>query len=339
MAGPGKRNLITDVAGLTVGQAADLRVRTGVTVLVGEAPFVAVADVRGGAPGTREVAALEPESLVEAIDAIVLSGGSAFGLDAAGGVQGRLAAAGRGFRIAPGAPAVPVVSAAILFDLANGGDKGWGETPPYRALGAAAFDAARPDFALGNAGAGLGAKAGAYKGGIGSASWIDEAGFAVGALAAVNAVGSPLMPGSDVFWAWPYEQSGEFGGRRPGPDAAPVASQLPADMKGARPGANTTIAVVATDAALSRVELKRMAIMAADGFARALRPVHTPFDGDLVFAVTTAKRELGAERNREVMRLGLMAADCLARAIARGVYEADTLGEMKSYRELFPRRA
>lgn len=337
MAGPGARNLITDVPGLMVGQAGDMRARTGVTVLVGETPFAAVADVRGGAPGTRDVAALDPASLVEAIDALALSGGSAFGLDAAGGVQGRLAAAGRGFRIAPAAPPVPVVPAAILFDLANGGDKNWGESPPYRALGAAAFDAAAGDFDLGNAGAGLGARAGIYKGGIGSASWIDDDGVAVGALVAVNAVGSPLMPGSDVFWAWPYEWAREFGGRRPKPDSRPAASELPADMKGAaRAGANTTIAVVATDAALSRVELKRMTIMAADGFARALRPVHTPFDGDLVFGVTTARRELRGERNRDVMRLGHAGADCLARAIARGVYEASSLGDMTSYREMFP---
>lgn len=336
MTGPGTRNLITDVAGLKVGQAEDDAVRTGVTVLLGETPFMAVGDIRGGAPGTRDVEALEPVSLVEAIDAICLSGGSAFGLDAPGGVQSWLRAQGRGFQIAPGAPLVPVVSGAILFDLANGGDKVWGRTPPYRALGEKAAGDAGEDFLLGNQGAGFGAIAGAYKGGIGSASWVTEDGFTVGALVAVNAVGSPVMPGSDVFWAWPFEQGGEFGGRRP-VDMLPVLSGMPYDMKGAvRPGENTTIAIIATDAMLTKVELKRLAIMAADGFARALRPVHTPFDGDLLFGVSTAKKEIGEARPRDVMRLGHAAADCLARAIARGVYEARSLGSIQSYRDRFP---
>jgi L-aminopeptidase/D-esterase-like protein len=336
MAGPGPRNLITDVPGILVGQAEDARVRTGVTVLLGEVPFAAAADIRGGAPGTRDVEALEPVSLVETIDAICLSGGSAFGLDTPSGVQAFLKSKGRGFQIAPGAPLVPVVSGAILFDLANGGDKEWGETPPYRALGRAAAEAAGAEFALGNHGAGMGAVAGALKGGIGSASWQTDDGFTVGALAAVNAVGSALMPESGVFWAWPYEQNAEFGGRRPKPDMPPVSSELPPNMKGAvRPGANTTIAIVATDAALTRIELKRLAIMAADGFARALRPAHTPFDGDLVYAISTAGRPLSEPRPRAVMRLGNIAADTLARAIARSVYAAGTLGAIKSWRETF----
>lgn len=331
----GARNLITDVGGLLVGQAEDRKVRTGVTVLLPEAPAATAADLRGGAPGTRETAALDPASLVEGIDAIVLSGGSAFGLDAAGGAQAALAAGGRGYEIAPGLPRVPVVAGAILFDLANGGDKQWGEEPPYRALGKRAAANAAADFRLGNAGAGLGAVAGRYKGGVGSASSVADDGFTVGALAAVNSVGSPIIPGTDLFWAHPFELDGEFGGRR-GP-LPPLDIDLPPDMKGhARAGANTTIAVVATDADLSRIELKRIAIMAADGFARALRPVHTPFDGDLVYAVSTARRPLPGDRPRGVLRLGHMAADCLARAIARGVYEAETLGAFKSYRDVFP---
>ncbi len=340
MAGPGPRNLITDVAGLRVGQAEDVQARTGVSVVLGDAPFMAVADIRGGAPGTRDVEALEPVGLVEAIDAICLSGGSAFGLDAPGGVQSWLAAQGRGFEIAPGAPLVPVVSGAILFDLANGGNKDWGETPPYRALGARAVAQAGTDFALGNAGAGFGAVAGRYKGGIGSASWVTDDGFTLGALVAVNAVGSPVMPGTDAFWAWPFEQGREFGGRRPQTGMPPVSGELPDDLKGAvRARANTTIAIVATDAVLTKVELKRLTIMAADGFARALRPVHTPFDGDLLFGVSTAKKEIGAARPREVMRLGHAAGDCLARAIARGVYAAETLGSTQSYRTIFPEGA
>lgn len=337
MAGPGKRNLITDVAGLTAGQAEDETARTGVTVLMTEEPVIAVADVRGGAPGTRDTEALSPINLVGRIDALVLSGGSVYGLDACSGVISVLAERGRGFRIAQNAPPVPIVPGAILFDLMNGGDKNWGETAPYRALGRRAAENAGEDFRLGNAGAGYGAAAGRYKGGIGSASWVTDDGIAVGALAAVNSAGSPLISGTDVFWAWPFEYSREFGGRIPKGALPRAVSDLPEDMKGAvRPSANTTIAIVATDAGVSRIELARIAIMAADGFARALRPVHTPFDGDIVFAVATGKRALGETRERDTMRIGAIAGDCLARAIARGVYEAETLGHIKSYRETFP---
>lgn len=336
MSGPGPRNLITDVDGLRVGNVEDARIRTGVSVLLAEQAFTASGDIRGGAPGTRDVAALSPENLAGAIDAITLSGGSAFGNDAPGGVQSFLRAQGRGFQIAPGAPLVPIVSGAILFDLNNGGDKDWGEEPPYRALGKYAAEHARADFALGNAGAGFGAVAGAYKGGLGSASWVTDDGITIGALVAVNSVGSPLMPGSDVYWAWPFEHNREFGGRRPPPDLLPVPADLPPDMKGAaRPAANTTIAIVATDVALDKLELKRVAIMAADGFARSLRPVHTPFDGDIVFAISTAAKAAGDNRPGATMRIGHAAADCLARAIARGVYEAQSLGAIASYRDRF----
>jgi L-aminopeptidase/D-esterase-like protein len=329
----GELNLITDVPGLLVGTAEDDRIRTGVTVVLSEAPMVAAVDIRGGAPGTRETDALDPVSLVEGIDGLFLSGGSAFGLDAGGGVQEHLKAIGRGYEIAPGLPRVPVVAGAILFDLASGGDKTWAENP-YRRLGRAAAERAGRGFALGNAGAGLGAVAGAYKGGLGSASGVSENGATVGALVAVNAVGSPVMPGSDALWAAPFEIDGEFGARRPG---AVVAAGLPLDMKATvAANANTTIAVVATDAALTRIELKRLAIMAADGFARALRPVHTPFDGDVVFAVATGRRAVTGSRPLAVLELGTLAADTLARAIARGVYEAETLGAFRAYRDVFP---
>jgi L-aminopeptidase/D-esterase-like protein len=332
---PGARNLITDIAGLRVGNAADGKVRSGVTVLTADSPLIAVADVRGGAPGSRELAVLDPLNLVGQADAIVLAGGSVHGLDAASGVVVGLYAAGRGFRMAPGAPPAPIVPAAILFDLTNGGDKDWGGESPYRALGRAALATASADFQLGNVGAGLGARAGAYKGGLGSASSLTDDGFTIGALVAVNALGSPLIPGTDVFWAFPFEHAKEFGGRRLSGDVSGV-SDLPADMKGAvRPGTNTTIAIVAVDADVSRVELQRIAIMAADGFARALRPVHTPFDGDIVFAVATGKRPLEEPRPRAILRLGSIAADTLSRAIGRGVYEAQTLGAMKSYRDSF----
>lgn len=331
----GERNLITDVPGLKVGNAEDLTIRTGVTVVLPDVPMAAAVDVRGGAPGTRESDALDPVALVEGIDSLFLAGGSAFGLDAGSGVMGHLKTIGRGYEVAPGSPRVPVVAGAILFDLAGGGDKNWGAEPPYRRLGATAAESAGLDFHLGNAGAGLGAVAGAYKGGLGSASARSRDGFTVGALVAVNAVGSPVIPGSDALWAWPFERSGEFGGRRPG-SLPPLTGALPDDMKGAvNPGANTTIAIVATDADLSRLELKRLAIMAADGFARALRPVHTPFDGDLVYAVSTGRRAVAAPRPLAVLELGSLAADTLARAIARGVYEAATLGAFKSYRDIY----
>jgi L-aminopeptidase/D-esterase-like protein len=332
MVRPGARNLITDVAGLRVGNAQDAKVRTGVTVVLADTLCTAVADVRGGAPGTRDTEALDPIAIDGGADAIVLSGGSVYGLDAPAGVTALLRAQGRGVPF--GGVRVPIVPGAILFDLTNGGDKDWGDETPYRALGRAAAQAAALDFALGNAGAGLGARAGLYKGGLGSASAVTDDGFAVGAVVAVNSLGSPLIPGTDVFWSFPFEQDGEFGGRRLTRDVA-AGLDLPPDMKGAQPRTNTTIAVVAVDAEVSPVELKRIAIMAQDGFARALRPIHTPFDGDIVFAFATAKRPLGEPRQRQVMRLGHIAADTLARAIARGVYEAQSLGGVKSYRDSF----
>ncbi|HEX3430399.1 MAG TPA: P1 family peptidase [Rhizomicrobium sp.] len=332
----GKRNLITDVDGVLVGQAEDQAVRTGVTVILTEKAFAAAVDVRGGAPGTVGTDALDPVNLVGAVDGVVLSGGSSYGLEAASAVMAWLGARGRGFRFAPEMPAAPIVPGAIIFDLANGGDKDWGEAPPYRALALQAARRAAAEFVLGNTGAGTGAMAGIYKGGTGSASAIGDSGATVGAFAIVNSVGSPLIPYTDVFWAFPFEQENEFGGRRPAADFPPVDAALPKDVKGAAlAGANTTIAVVATDADLSGVELKRLAIMAADGFARALRPVHTPFDGDTVFAIATAKRTLAEPRAYRLMELGNAAADCLARAIARGVYEAATLGELKCYRDVF----
>ncbi|MGD0190873.1 MAG: P1 family peptidase [Rhizomicrobium sp.] len=335
MTRPGKLNLITDVAGLKVGQAEDFDVRTGVTVILADKASLAAVDVRGGAPGTRETESLDPVNLGGMVDAITLAGGSVYGLDAASGVMAWLGARGRGFHLVAGAPPAPIVPGAIIFDLANGGDKSWGETPPYRVLGIAAVQHAGERFALGNAGAGLGARAGVYKGGTGSASAITDDGFTVGALAIVNAVGSPIIPHTDVFWAFPFEQAAEFGGRRLQGDAA-IDLDLPDDMKRPpRAGTNTTIAVVATDAALSCTELKRMAIMAADGFARALRPVHAPFDGDTVFALSTAKKPIGEPRGFDVMRMGSLAADCLARAIARGVFEADSTGGVQSYRDMF----
>ena len=338
--GPGPLNLITDVDGLAVGNAGDEAVLSGTTVVLAEHRAVAAVDMRGGAPGTRETDALDPVTLVDAIDAVVLSGGSVYGLEAASSVTAWLGARGRGFRLRTAPMVAPIVPAAILFDLSNGGDKGWGAAPPYGALGVAACAAAGRDFALGNEGAGLGAVAGPYKGGLGSASIVTGEGFAVGALVAVNAAGSPVQPGTGVFWAAPFEIGDEFGGRS-GPLARglavlpPLASTKLADA-GARGPVNTTIAVVATNAALTPVEAKRFAIMSGDGLARALRPVHTPFDGDTVFALATGARELGASRPLGIAALGALGADTLARAVARAVFAASTIAGIASYRDLHP---
>jgi L-aminopeptidase/D-esterase-like protein len=324
----GPRNSITDVPGLQVGNAEDHRVRSGVTVVLPEQPAVAAVDARGGGTGTRDVELLGLDGSVEHVHALVLGGGSAFGLDAAGGVMAWLAARGRGFSI--GSAIVPIVPQAILFDLLNGGDKDWGVEPPYWSLGHHAIEAANLDVALGNAGVGLGAKAGALKGGLGSASVvIEELGMTVGALVAVNCVGDTLLPGTDVFFAWDMERDGEFGGRRPERGFDPGEVRLP---KYARSGENTTIAVVACDAVLTKPQTRRLAVMAQTGLTRAIHPAHTPLDGDTVFAMATARRPL-ADPLRDLALLGGHAANCLARAVARGVHQAESLGTLVSYRD------
>lgn len=319
---PGALNLITDVPGLKVGQAEDAAVRTGVSVILPDERSVCACDVRGGAPGTRETDALQPENLVEAVDAVVLSGGSVYGLAAADGVVAWLGARGRGYGMAPDAavPPSPVVPGAILFDMANGGDKGWGEEPPYRALGRAAAASASEHFALGSAGAGYGAMAGSLKGGVGSASIVSGDGISVGAIVAVNSWGSVVAPGGRTFWAAPFEVGEEFGGLgSAGLAAAPDDWGL---SKGPAEGRNTTIACVATDVALTPAQAKRVAVMAQDGLARAIRPIHAPFDGDVVFAISTACKAMPDAADYTVARIGALAADCLARAVARAVYEA-----------------
>lgn len=317
-AGVGPRNLITDVAGLRVGHATEARIKTGVTVLTADRPLTAAVHVMGGAPGTRETDLLAPDRLVQEVDALVLSGGSAFGLDAASGVAAALRRSERGFLAA--GHRVPIVPAAILFDLANGGDKDWQESP-YPALGRAALDAAGADFALGSVGAGTGAVTADVKGGLGSASLRIDGGYTVGALVAVNAVGSPLVDGGPAFWAAPYEIDGEFGGLGRGMAPDPLA---PPRVKGQlAPGLSTTIGCVATDAVLSQSQAQRLAVAAHDGLARALVPAHTPMDGDLVFACSTASRAL-RDPVADVLFLGHAAAICMARAIARGVFSAQS---------------
>jgi L-aminopeptidase/D-esterase-like protein len=328
---PAPRNLITDVTGVLVGNADDARLASGVTAIVLDAPAVGSIDVRGGGPGTRETVLLDPAQTVQGIDAIALSGGSAFGLDAASGVQAWLAEQGRGFVVR--SARVPIVPGAILFDLLSGGDKAWGRYPPYRELGYAAAAGAGIDFPLGSAGAGLGATTVNLKGGLGSASAVCG-GFTVGALVAVNAVGSVVVGGGPWFWAAPYEQGAEFGARG-FPSPMPEGALGPA-TKGA-PQASTTLAVVATDATLTKAEAKRLAIMAQTGMSRAIYPVHTPLDGDVVFAVATARKP-APDPAVGLTGLGNAAANCLARAIARGIYEAAALpfsGALPAWRDRF----
>lgn len=327
------KNLLTDVAGLKVGNADDAALKSGVTVVLCEEPTIASVHVMGGAPGTRETDLLAPDQTIERVDAVVFAGGSAFGLDAASGVMTGLAEAGRGFAV--GSARVPIVPAAILFDLLNGGNKDWGSDNPYRPLGRAALDAAADTFALGTAGAGTGATTANLKGGLGSASIQISGGATVAALASVNALGQATIGDTAHFWAAPFEVREEFGGRGlPSPFAADATAHR---FKGdGEAGQNTTVAVVATDVALTKAQAKRFAVMAHDGFARALWPSHTPFDGDIVFALATGRVPL-SDASATLIELGAAAAACTARAIARGVYEATPVAgdRLPTWREKF----
>ncbi len=317
---PGPLNLITDVGGLTVGNASDDALKSGVSVILCDPPAVAAVQVLGGAPGTRETDLLEPHNTVQTVDAIVLSGGSAFGLDAASGTQAALREMGRGFAVGP--LRIPIVPAAILFDLINGGNKDWGRYPPYRDLGYAVVAAATREFATGTAGAGTGALTATFKGGLGSASTLLPNGITIGALVAVNALGSATIGDTRHFWAAPFEENGEFG------DLG-MPRPFPLNARNLRikfrdwniEAQNTTIAVIATDAVLSKAEAKRLAIAAHDGFSRALWPSHTPLDGDLVFALATGTSGKTVSL-QDFIDLGAAAASTMARAIARGVHDA-----------------
>jgi L-aminopeptidase/D-esterase-like protein len=324
---PGPKNLITDIAGLKVGHATDEQVQSGVTVLVCGAGWPAAVDVRGGGPGTRETDALALENLVGRAHAVVLAGGSVFGLAAADGVAALLSTQGFGLQLRSGSPAVPIVPCAVLYDLANGGDKNWGLAPPYRSLGLLAAEAACAEFTLGSVGAGRGAMAGLRKGGIGSASIDLRGGLIVGALVAVNSVGSVFMPDGKTYWAWPFELEDEFGGGGPPARVMDLSDPSPEDSRlhaigRLKPGVNTTLGVIACNADLSNAECRRVAMMAQDGIARAVRPAHTPFDGDAVFAIASGELALAPEplRAAQIGRIGSAAADCMARAIARAVH-------------------
>ena len=329
------KNLITDIAGLRVGHADDARLASGVTAIVFDKPAVAAINVRGGGPGTREDAALGLANTVDRIDGIALSGGSAFGLEAGGGVQAYLAERGRGFVVRDAV--IPIVPGAICFDLLNGGDKAWGRFPPYRDLGYRAAAGAAVDFALGSVGAGLGASTATFKGGLGSASAKTPAGVTVGALVVVNAVGSVTIGDGPWFWAAPFEQDNEFGGRGLPPSFSPDMLKL--RIKGgptATEAEATTLAVVATDAALTKPQAKRLAMIAQTGMARAIYPVHAPLDGDLLFAVATGEKPVDPLVG--LTELGMVAANALARAIARGVFHATALsfpGALPAWKDRF----
>lgn len=314
----GPRNLITDVAGLAVGNAQDDRLKSGVTALICDKPTVAAVQVLGGAPGTSETDLLEPHNLVDTVDALVLSGGSAFGLDAASGLRSLLQQRGRG--VVFGDVSVPIVPAAILFDLLNGGVKDWGERPPYFDLARKAADEASLDFSIGTAGAGAGAFIAGLKGGLGSASTVLASGVTVGALVAVNAAGSTMVGDTPHFWSAPFEIDDEFGGLG-------LPHPMPADASHLRlkhrvaAGQNTTIGIIATDAVLTAAGAKRLSIAAHDGFARAIWPVHTPVDGDLVFALATGSSEKVPDIEA-MLDLHAAATSTMARAIARAVFAA-----------------
>lgn len=332
----GPLNRLSDVPGLSVGNASDAAARTGVTVVLADGPAVASVAVMGGAPGTRETDLLAPEQTVQAVDALVLSGGSAYGLDAAAGVMQGLAARGRGFVV--GGVRVPIVPAAILFDLLNGGEKPWldgREPPPYRDLGRIALEQASPLFDLGSVGAGTGAATASLKGGLGSASTRLDDGSTVGALVAVNAVGRVTVGDGPHFWAAPFEIDGEFGGLGYPSPLPPNAVDIRTKRQSG-PLAATTIAVVATDVALTKAAAKRLAVAAHDGLARAIWPAHTPFDGDIVFALSTGRRTV-EDPDRTLATLCAVAASTLARAIARGVHAASPVqGDLlPTWREAF----
>lgn len=314
---PGPQNAITDIEGLKVGHAQDNRLKSGVTVLTADTPFTASVSVQGGAPGTRETDLLAPDKSVAQVDALVLSGGSAFGLDACSGVVEGLRAKGRGYRV--GNAIIPLVPGAIIFDLLSGGDQTWTETP-YPALGRAAFEAATDSTPIGTIGAGTGAMTAMMKGGLGTASLTLDSGITVGALVAANPMGSVTTPGDKHFWAAPFEIDGEFGGL--GPDAQTGLGRTHDSRKltAMLERANTTIAIVATNATLDKAQCQRVAIAAHDGIARACVPAHSPGDGDLVFSVSTSAKPMTSPL--DLTMIGHAAAVCLSRAIARGVYAA-----------------
>ena len=329
------KNILTDIAGVRVGHADDAALASGVTAVVFDKPAVAAMDVRGGGPVTREGGLLDVANTVERIDAVALSGGSAFGLEAGGGVQAWLAEQGRGFDVR--GVVIPIVAGASLFDQLNGGDKKWGRFAPYLQLGHTAAAAASTNFALGSVGAGLGATTANFKGGVGSASAVISNGVRVAALAVVNALGSVTIGDGPWFWAAPFEIEAEFGGR--GLPRLFTPPMLALRRKGgptATAMENTTLTVVVTDAVLTKPQAKRLAVIAQTGLARAIYPVHAPIDGDVVFAAATGEKPIDPLIG--LTELGMVAANVVARSIARGVHAANALpfpGSLPSWEDRF----
>ncbi len=316
----GQRNALTDIDGIRVGNAEDHIARTGVTIVRFDHALRCAVDVRGGGPATRETHAVGSDGTLGIAHAIALSGGSVFGLGAADTVATKLSAQKEGIVPVAGTPPVPIVPAASLYDLNNGGDKSWGEGPPYGRLAAQAMEYASKEVKCGSVGAGFGALAGAWLGGLGTVSLDLGDRGAVAAMVAVNSIGSPVMPSGDCFWAWPFEVGQEFGGLQPNPSSR-ISDPLPRDAKGGvAVGQATCIGIIAISVPVDRASLRRIAIMAQDGLARAIRPSHAPFDGDTIFAVCPNMPSIAD--TEEILHLGSAAADCVARAVARGVWEA-----------------
>lgn len=331
---PGPRNAVTDVPGVLVGhhQRTGDGWATGTTVVLAPPGTTGGVDCRGGAPGTRETDLLAPENLVSHVDAICLSGGSAYGLAAADGVMARLASHERGFPVGP-APhqVVPIVPAAVIFDLPA---SDWGNRPDAT-FGAAAHDAAGVDVAVGSVGAGTGALAGTLCGGVGTASVLVGQ-FTLGALAVVNSVGEVVDPATGVPWAADFELDDEFGLSWPYRPAVHIGASDPDGEPASR--LNTVVGVVAVDATLTKAECRRLAMAGQDGLARAVRPAHSMFDGDTVFALATGARSLpdGVARAVELDRLCAAAADCFARAIVHGVLAATPRPTVPAYSTAWP---
>lgn len=331
-----RHNGLTDVRRIAVGHFTDLDLMTGVTVILAEDGAVGGVDVRGGAPGTRETDLLNPVNLIERVHAVAICGNSGFGLNAVGGVMRFLEERGIGFPVGDGR-VVPIVPAAVLFDLGRGQKEGHiSEEFGYEACKKAAIG----PVPQGNVGAGTGAVAGGLKGGIGTASETIEDGITVGGLVAVNSFGSPVDPETGRFYARHLERTGEFGNLKPDTSLWSGASR-PGDR--GKPGQHTTIGVVATDAKLTKAQATRVAQMAHDGLARAIWPAHTMFDGDTIFVLATGEVDLpdreapfGQGRTESLSRVGSSAADVLARAIIRAILAAETVGSFLCYRDKYP---
>jgi len=322
---------MTDVAGLTVGHHTNLDAASGVTVILAKDGATAGVDVRGSAPGTRETDLLAPENLVNTVQAVVLSGGSVYGLAAADGVVRWLAAKGIGFPL-DAENVAPIVPAYVFYDLGRGSDF----VPPITSQWGidacqAAGDGSVP---IGCAGAATGALSGGIKGGLGTASLVLPTGIVVAAIVAVNSLGSVFDAGLGRPWEIRLETDGEFG------DLGKKSKRLP-PQSGGSPAVNTTIGVVATDAGLTKSQARKIAQMAQDGLGRAIRPAHTMFDGDTVFCLGTGKKDLPetegffvAPHAQVINEIGNAAADCMSRAIIRGMFAAHSMAGMTAFCDL-----